>query len=150
GNAFSPDGDDVNDQYTVHSAHIGRFHMLVFNRWGEVIFESSDHKYFWDGYYRGEPMPIGVYPWIITYEGDTEDYKGPYKQEGSVTIVSHLIISLSPRNQNAFSKPIFTFHFLPFMLALPFLSCQNDRYRSDRRNKMTSKAKVASDYLANQ
>ncbi len=38
-------------------------------------------------YYKGELMPIGVYPYIIKYEGDTDTYKGPYTLEGSVTLV---------------------------------------------------------------
>jgi gliding motility-associated-like protein len=87
GNAFSPDGDGINDRYNVHSAHIGKFQMLIFNRWGEIIFESRSPEHYWDGYYRDEPMPVGVYPWIITYEGDSEEYRGPYKLEGSVTVV---------------------------------------------------------------
>ncbi|WMJ71929.1 PKD domain-containing protein [Cytophagaceae bacterium ABcell3] len=87
GNAFSPDGDGINDLFTVHSAFIGDYQMLIFNRWGEIIFESRDVNEFWDGNYRGEPMPVGVYPWIIIYEGIAEEYRGPYKKEGSVTII---------------------------------------------------------------
>jgi len=86
-NAFSPDRDAINDLYNVHSAHVGKFQMLIFNRWGEIIFESRDKNHFWDGIYRDEPMPIGVYPWIIVYEGDSEEYQGPYRMEGSVTVV---------------------------------------------------------------
>lgn len=87
GNAFSPDKDGINDHYTVYSAHVGKFQMLIFNRWGEIIFESRDKNHHWDGIYREEPMPVGVYAWIITYEGDSEEYRGPYKLEGSVTVV---------------------------------------------------------------
>jgi hypothetical protein len=32
-------------------------------------------------------MPVGVYPYVITYEGAHELYKGPYKEEGSVTLI---------------------------------------------------------------
>jgi gliding motility-associated-like protein len=86
-NAFSPNTDQTNDAYTVYSRHVGKFQMLIFNRWGEIIFESIDKNIFWDGNYIGEPMPIGVYPWIITYEGDSKEYKGPYKMEGSVSVI---------------------------------------------------------------
>ena len=85
--AFSPNNDGSNDIYDVYSAHVGSFQMLIFNRWGEIIYESLDKTKFWNGMYRGEPMPIGVYPWVITYEGDTEEYKGPYNMKGSVTVV---------------------------------------------------------------
>lgn len=86
-NAFSPNADGENDQYTVYGEHIGAFRMLIFNRWGEVIFESLNMENVWDGKYRAEEMPIGVYPWLIIYEGDSPEYKGPYKKEGSVTVV---------------------------------------------------------------
>ena len=85
--AFSPNGDSNNDIYDVYTAHVGTFHMLIFNRWGEIIFESHDKNYFWNGIYRNLPMPVGVYPWVINYEGDSDEYKGPYKLDGSVTVV---------------------------------------------------------------
>lgn len=87
GNAFSPDGDGINDYYTVYSVHVGKFQLLIFNRWGEIIFESRNKNHHWDGIYREEPMPIGTYPWVLIYEGDSKEYIGPYKLEGSVTIV---------------------------------------------------------------
>lgn len=86
-NSFSPNADAVNDLYDVFGAHIGKFRMLIFNRWGEVIFESNDRYVFWDGIYKGEPMVEGVYPWTIIYEGDSDEYKGPYTMTGSVTVV---------------------------------------------------------------
>ena len=87
GNAFSPNKDGINDVFTVYGVHIGKYQLLIFNRWGEIIFESTDIHFSWDGYYKGELMPIGVYPWIITYEGDSPEYLGPYQLDGSVTIV---------------------------------------------------------------
>lgn len=86
-NAFSPDKDGINDVYKIQSVHVGKYQLLIFNRWGEIIFESKDKNYHWDGMYKGKPMPIGVYPWIIIYEGDEEPYLNEYKKEGSVTVV---------------------------------------------------------------
>ncbi|WMJ74628.1 gliding motility-associated C-terminal domain-containing protein [Cytophagaceae bacterium ABcell3] len=86
-NAFSPNGDGSNDKYTVYHKNVTNFQMLIFNRWGEIIFESVDPDEAWDGYYRGDPMPVGVYPWRITYEGNSEEYRGPYKKQGSVTLI---------------------------------------------------------------
>lgn len=87
-NAFSPNlpPDGINDTYLVHGKYDSDFRMLIFNRWGEIIFESTDRTVSWDGYYRGEPMPTGVYPWIITYKGSCGDDK-VRRMEGSVTIV---------------------------------------------------------------
>lgn len=86
-NAFSPNGDGINDKYTVYHIHIGKYQMLIFNRWGEIIYESQNPEEAWDGNYRGESMPIGVYEWVITYEGDSKKYRGPYSLKGSVTVV---------------------------------------------------------------
>lgn len=86
-NSFSPNKDGSNERYNVYGAHFTNFKMVIFNRWGEIIFESAHRSNVWDGTYRDMPIPIGVYPWIITYEGDSEEYKGPYKLEGSVTVV---------------------------------------------------------------
>lgn len=87
GDAFSPNKDGTNDLFNVYGAYIGSYKLLIYNRWGEIIFESLDKDHFWDGVYKGEVMPIGVYPWTIIYEGDSEEYRGPYKLEGSVTLV---------------------------------------------------------------
>lgn len=87
GNAFSPDNDGINDYFTFYTTNVGNFQLLIFNRWGEIIFESRDKNHFWDGNYRMEPMPVGVYAWVLTYEGDSEEYLGPYKMKGSITVV---------------------------------------------------------------
>jgi gliding motility-associated-like protein len=87
GNAFSPDNDGINDYFTFYTTNVGKFQLLIFNRWGEIIFESTDKNHFWDGIYRMEPMPVGVYAWVLTYEGDSEEYLGPYNKKGSITIV---------------------------------------------------------------
>jgi gliding motility-associated-like protein len=86
-NSFTPNSDHTNDNYNVYGEHFTNFHMFIFNRWGEIIFESKDRNIVWDGIYRGVPMPIGVYPWLITYTGDSEEFYGPFRMEGSVTVV---------------------------------------------------------------
>jgi gliding motility-associated-like protein len=85
--AFSPNGDHINDIYQTFDNHIGSYSMTIFSRWGEIIFQSTDKNVFWDGYYKGQLMPVGVYPYVIKYEGDTDTYKGPYSIEGSVTLI---------------------------------------------------------------
>jgi gliding motility-associated-like protein len=68
--------------------HAVNVQFTVFNRWGEIIFYTDDiSKGGWDGTYRGELMPTGTYPWTLYYEGNTEEFKGPYKKSGSVTII---------------------------------------------------------------
>ena len=62
------------------------YKLMIFNRWGEVIYITTDKNAAWNGTYLGEEMPSGTYPWIVTYEGRAQ-FKGPYKQTGSVTII---------------------------------------------------------------
>jgi len=85
--AFSPNSDGINENYHVYGAHIGRFEMYIFNRWGEIIYKTNKFEDSWDGKYLGKNIDLGVYPWIITYEGDSEEYKGPYAKEGSVSVI---------------------------------------------------------------
>jgi gliding motility-associated-like protein len=85
-NAFTPGGNN-NNLFKVQYANVKNYQMLIFNRWGEIIFESLDPAISWDGMYRNEMMPVGVYAWVVTYEGNREQYKGPYKAQGSVTLI---------------------------------------------------------------
>jgi len=88
---FVPTGLDPNTEgkwtLDIFGKYYTNFQITIFNRWGEVIFMSNDPKVVWDGTYRGEVMPIGVYNYIVTYEGLNERYKGPYKLKGAVTVV---------------------------------------------------------------
>lgn len=84
-NTFTPNGDGVNDLLTVlidNSVRIKSF--KVFNKWGEVIFTTTDVYNYWDGTRRGEPLPVGVYYWMI----DAIDKEGAkYRKGGAVTVL---------------------------------------------------------------
>jgi gliding motility-associated-like protein len=68
-NAFSPDGDGLNDTFMAiaTSDYIQKFHMLIFDRWGGQIFKSNDIMLGWDGTMHGKPLPGGMYTYKITY-----------------------------------------------------------------------------------
>ncbi|ABG59172.1 CHU large protein, possible SAP or adhesin AidA-related protein [Cytophaga hutchinsonii ATCC 33406] len=85
--AFTPDITGSGDQtFRGFGKYETNYKMMVFNRWGEVIFISNDKLVGWDGTYLGAPAQSGVYPWIVTYEGRAQ-YKGPYKKTGQVTLI---------------------------------------------------------------
>lgn len=65
--AFTPDGDDVNDLLYVMGNDIADndFHFMVFDRWGEKVYESTDRHAGWDGKYNGKPVKDGVYVWML-------------------------------------------------------------------------------------
>jgi len=68
-NAFSPNGDGLNDEFKVitTSSQITSFHVYIYNRWGEQIFESSDISRGWDGEYKSQQCPGGAYVYKIEY-----------------------------------------------------------------------------------
>ena len=64
-NAFSPNGDGINDTYGTPSFYIKDYHIQIFNRWGEMVFESFDIADKWDGEYMGKPAQQDAYAVII-------------------------------------------------------------------------------------
>ncbi|MEQ8518475.1 MAG: gliding motility-associated C-terminal domain-containing protein [Cytophagales bacterium] len=86
-NAFSPNGDNIDDFFRLFGRNFKNLNFKIFNRWGEVIFFASDKDQAWDGTYRGEGMPVGVYPWTAEYEGTFPGQEGPFKLQGSVTLI---------------------------------------------------------------
>ena len=67
-NAFTPDGDGINDVFEIKGEEIKSFELWIYNRWGELIFHTTTMSNFWDGSYKGETNQIDVYIWKIKYE----------------------------------------------------------------------------------
>jgi len=69
-NAFTPDGDDYNQKFTpvfTSGIDIYNFHLMIFNRWGELLFESFDSTKGWNGNYGGIPCQDGIYTWKVDF-----------------------------------------------------------------------------------
>ncbi len=66
-NTFTPDGDGVNEIFRPYGEGIdfSQYTMQIFDRWGELIFETPYPELGWDGTYKGQPVPIGTYIWKI-------------------------------------------------------------------------------------
>ncbi|MFN8284578.1 MAG: gliding motility-associated C-terminal domain-containing protein [Chitinophagales bacterium] len=60
-NAFSPNGDGTNDIFIVRSAILKSGKLVVFDRWGTQVFETSDITIGWDGNYKGQPAQVDSY-----------------------------------------------------------------------------------------
>ena len=74
--AFSPNHDGINDTFTIFNGDNQIENVRVYNRWGEVIFNSTNgYDRPWDGTYKNTELPAGVYPYIITTAAAGE-YKG--------------------------------------------------------------------------
>ncbi|QQS28513.1 MAG: gliding motility-associated C-terminal domain-containing protein [Sphingobacteriales bacterium] len=85
-NAFSPNEDGVNDEFrATTNGEVSAFLMQVYNRWGEIVFETGNPAEGWDGTFRGELQEIGVYVFYIRYtfeDSGTEQFV-----KGNVTLV---------------------------------------------------------------
>ncbi|MBC7937355.1 MAG: gliding motility-associated C-terminal domain-containing protein [Rhizobacter sp.] len=79
-NAFTPNGDGLNDIFRPVPAGIARTeYFRIFNRYGETIFETSQYLKGWDGTFKGKKQAIGAYVWIIKgvdRNGKTVELKG--------------------------------------------------------------------------
>lgn len=64
--AFSPNGDGLNDTYGVISSAFKSANFRVFDRWGSVVFETTDLSIKWDGDIKGEPAQVGAYHYMLT------------------------------------------------------------------------------------
>jgi gliding motility-associated-like protein len=66
--AFSPNGDGLNDILFVKGFGFEKVNFTVYNKYGELLFESSEQNIGWDGTYLGRPQNPGVFTWVVEYE----------------------------------------------------------------------------------
>ncbi|GAA3922118.1 T9SS type B sorting domain-containing protein [Chitinophaga oryziterrae] len=83
--AFSPNGDGQNDHFRFIPVGITEYNFFrIFNRWGQLIYSSTDFRTGWDGTIKGAPAPVDTYIWIL--EG--KDFTGKtILRKGTVTLV---------------------------------------------------------------
>jgi gliding motility-associated-like protein len=77
-NAFTPDGNEFNNIFLpVFTSGFDPFtyRLSIYDRWGEVVFDSQDHTIGWDGNFKGKMSPSGIYTWKIEYKSLTNGYK---------------------------------------------------------------------------
>ncbi len=75
-NSFTPDADQYNPNFGVtftDGFDPYRFQLEIYNRWGEIIWESYDHTAKWDGTYGGFPCQSGIYTWKIRFGNEDND-----------------------------------------------------------------------------
>ena len=81
---FSPNGDGVNDILNVLGYGIETMTFKIYNRWGELVFETSDRYQGWDGTYKGEPQEMESYGYLL----DVKFFDGSKKlKKGNVTLL---------------------------------------------------------------
>lgn len=85
-NAFTPDnkGPESNATFSVISDHAQTFHIKIYNKWGQQVFESKDINNSWDGTYSGKYCPNGVYVYSIGLVNKTGI---EYSYQGTVNLI---------------------------------------------------------------
>ena len=93
-NAFRPTSqveNGINNHFFVYSFFVtDNFEVAIFNRWGELIFESKDKNFKWNGGYgnnAGQPLPGGTYSYVIRYQSSFRPQEGTREQRGGVVLL---------------------------------------------------------------
>ena len=87
-NAFTPNGDGLNDSFGAIPKYdyVRSYNLSIYNRWGQLIFETSNINNGWNGTFQGSPSPAGAYIYRIAYN---ESGESPVTKtvEGTVMLV---------------------------------------------------------------
>jgi len=84
-NAFSPNGDGLNDRFELQSrCRISQYELVIYNRWGQQLFKSNDITHSWDGHYQSELLPVGEYVYHLYYY---REGLGPRQTKGSFRLL---------------------------------------------------------------
>jgi gliding motility-associated-like protein len=68
-NAFTPNGDDLNETFRAVTRGVKTFSILIYDRWGELVYQSGEISHGWDGTFKGQPCKEDVYAWQIKATG---------------------------------------------------------------------------------
>lgn len=84
--AFTPNNDGLNDRFGPHNAlKVDNYEFKIYNRWGQLIFQSKKWSDRWDGKLNGQLQSTGVYVWMLTYTH--RDTKQTVLKKGTVTLI---------------------------------------------------------------
>lgn len=84
--AFTPNNDGLNDYFQPHNAlKADNYEFKVYNRWGQLIFQSNNWRDKWDGKINGVLQPTAVYVWMLRYTN--RDTNQPVFKKGTVTLI---------------------------------------------------------------
>lgn len=91
-NAFNPgSGISANKNFNLFTYFITDedFRIIIFNRWGEIIYESSDRDFRWNGTYAGDGkvLPAGTYAYVVQYKSEYHPEQGVKEKRGGVLLV---------------------------------------------------------------
>lgn len=83
-NAFSPNGDGVNDEFVVSITNLKKYHLYIYSRLGENLFQTTSIFENWNGSYQNKAVPVGVYYYVIFGRNISNQ---DVKYTGSITLI---------------------------------------------------------------
>jgi len=87
-NVFTPNADGYNDLfYFKANTKIARYRLQIYNRWGQLVFETKNIEQGWNGNSKGKECATGVYYWYVNYMCIEGDSITDYKRRGTVTMM---------------------------------------------------------------
>jgi len=84
--AFSPNSDGRNDEYRVVHNKVVAFNLKIWNRYGQLVFETDDPDAGWDGYFKNKKQPVSVFVWYCEYSFEYDPLTILNKR-GNVTLI---------------------------------------------------------------
>lgn len=72
-NIFSPNSDGINDKFGPYLTNVISMEFSIFDRWGGLLFTTTDPTQFWDGQFKGKILTQGIYVWQLKIQGDKRD-----------------------------------------------------------------------------
>jgi len=81
--AFTPNGDGVNDELIIRADGYKSFYLRIYNRWGQLVFESKDPGNSWNGRYKNAAQNIQTFGYVLELEPHNGD---KVKKEGTITL----------------------------------------------------------------
>lgn len=85
--AFSPNNDGVNDTFGPATTCNFEFSMIIYNRWGTVVFYSESPSNQWDGTYGGQPAPLGQYSYLATWKIKVNELLIEEERRGKIKLI---------------------------------------------------------------
>lgn len=84
-NTFTPNGDGYNDIFRVRGPHYAIFYFAVYNRWGQLVYETEDPTQGWDGMFKGKMADPGVFGYYMKAKCDEQSEE--IFKKGNVTLI---------------------------------------------------------------
>jgi len=84
-NVVTPNGDGINDEFCFYAPRPDEFNIVVYNRWGETLYESENSDDCWDLRYKGTRISEGTYFWLARFKSECSD--SVEEMQGTLTVI---------------------------------------------------------------